>query len=616
MFSFCDEFITSSNYAYKIYRQVYNILNNKPFKVVEPGFNKVLCTSSSGMFDIRCANKIKIAAIIYNNFDMQFIHEIEKCDVNNKVEIYPTSLDNLDVTVNLNNPHFIGLFSQIPVVYPYTISRLFKYSIPLLCLDGINSIVPKSLGGCFILPSDAKGAYIRICKISENKIRYNVAQNEIANIEFNSINNSTDNTIEVYRNNLNFNVLYVLHDGGGGVLYAMYDIIHNLPSNFNVYILRGGIDKFRLYKYRSGSDYELSSDDRSIYHNFKLISEWNIKHKYTIKSESIRQYRQIYRHILFEYHIDVVHIHHLIKHTFDIAHIAHDMNIKTILSIHDFYYVCPSYNLFDDKGQYCGGRCSPIMTNDPIKGQCYVPKNIRPPLLKEFIAQWREQVRDMFSCISEIIVPSQFVYNLYTNFYPEIKQKLHIIEHGYDSSSYEITPADNLKTRPIRILIPGNIGYHKGAWFITKLKELDVDGNIELHFIGKLSREYELEKVGIYHGEYERGDFNKFVDEIKPHFIGIFSICAETYCYTLTEAWSSKTPVVALDMGAVGERIRTNGGGYLLSNDPNVAYREIIELSGDVKSYLDMKDEIEDIKITSTSDITGEYVDLYMKNIK
>ena len=72
----------------------------------------------------------------------------------------------------------------------------------------------------------------------------------------------------------------------------------------------------------------------------------------------------------------------------------------------------------------------------------------------------------------------------------------------------------------------------------------------------------------------------------------------------------------AFDMGAVGERIRTNGGGYLLSNDPNVAYREIIELSGDVKSYLDMKDEIEDIKITSTSDITGEYVDLYMKNIK
>lgn len=102
---------------------------------------------------------------------------------------------------------------------------------------------------------------------------------KLQTLEFNSINNSTDNTIEVYRNNLNFNVLYVLHDGGGGVLYAMYDIIRNLPSNFNVYILRGGIDKFRLYKYRSGSDYELSSDDRSIYHNFKLISEWNIKHK-------------------------------------------------------------------------------------------------------------------------------------------------------------------------------------------------------------------------------------------------------------------------------------------------------------------------------------------------
>ncbi|MDD3984506.1 MAG: hypothetical protein PHY59_01120 [Methanobacterium sp.] len=51
------------------------------------------------------------------------------------------------------------------------------------------------------------------------------------------------------------------------------------------------------------------------------------------------------------------------------------------------------------------------------------------------------------------------------------------------------------------------------------------------------------------------------VNKIKPSFIGIFSICPETYSHTLTEAWTCGIPVLATEIGALKERIIKNGGG-------------------------------------------------------
>jgi hypothetical protein len=84
---------------------------------------------------------------------------------------------------------------------------------------------------------------------------------------------------------------------------------------------------------------------------------------------------------------------------------------------------------------------------------------------------------------------------------------------------------------------------HKGARFLRKLEQVDAEKRLEFHFLGNVVGE--CRDLGVNHGPYERGKFNDRVREIGPSFIGIFSVCPETYCHTLKEAWAAGVPVLA-----------------------------------------------------------------------
>ena len=99
--------------------------------------------------------------------------------------------------------------------------------------------------------------------------------------------------------------------------------------------------------------------------------------------------------------------------------------------------------------------------------------------------------------------------------------------------------------------------------------------------------------------------------EIKPHFIGILSIWPETYCHTLSEAWSCGVPVLVLELGALGERVNKNGGGYFLENDAQKAYDKIMEISENVDEYAKITEEISKIKFKTTKEMSEEYLDIY-----
>ncbi|AXK67021.1 hypothetical protein CN645_17615 [Burkholderia sp. IDO3] len=114
----------------------------------------------------------------------------------------------------------------------------------------------------------------------------------------------------------------------------------------------------------------------------------------------------------------------------------------------------------------------------------------------------------------------------------------------------------------IRILIPGNISVTKGALILEKMAQLDTKGIFEFHFLGNAISQ--LKHIGVHHGIYARNEFQDKVASIKPHIGLVLSIWPETYCHTLTEMWSCGIPVLGIDLGAVGDRIRSTGGGWLM----------------------------------------------------
>lgn len=420
----------------------------------------------------------------------------------------------------------------------------------------------------------------------------------------------------------NKRLLYVLHEGAGGTLHTSVELASQIDKGYDVFILTAQNSHMKLFKYDEFKNIKMDSDE---YHSFvediSLIDEWDIDEKYTIKKESLDEWKRVYYNILLAFKIDIIHIRHLIRHTFDLPYIANKLKIPIVLSFHDFYYVCPSHCLLDDNHKYCAGQCTPIQSNNIYNNldgaQCEVSKGLRPPLLKTFIHTWRQRVRKLFEMCNAFVTTSEEVKRIYISIYPELVNKdFRVIEHGRDLK----TPNDPIKyveipsmDKPIKIVFPGHLNHHKGSDLIEQIKSYDKNNKLEYHYLGSVHPDTNLEEIGINHGFYNRNDFCRLIHEIKPSYIGILSIWPETYCHTLTEAWNCGIPVLTIDIGALGERVKANGGGFFLSEDPEIAYNEIINISKDKKEYVKTVNEIKDIKFKSIKQMGNEYDKIYKK---
>ncbi|MBE6485702.1 MAG: glycosyltransferase [Methanosphaera stadtmanae] len=410
-------------------------------------------------------------------------------------------------------------------------------------------------------------------------------------------------------------LLYVIHEGTGGTLHTSIELMKHVNEKYDVYVLTAGkshLKLFRYYDYINNSESKSEAiNDEEFKTNLYELAKWKIK-DYTLKEPYNECFSRVYFNVLHNLKIDLIHIRHLIRHTFDLPKIAKTLGIPIILSFHDFYYICPSHCLIDDKHNYCAGHCTQYP--DEPDEQCSVTSGLNVPLLKTFVYKWRDYVREMIEYCSEFVTTSKSAYDLYVEFYPELKEKpFDIIEHGRDLT----TPSkiDNIESidKPIKIVFPGHINYNKGGLLIKSIKELDKENNLEFHYMGNLREDFELDKVGIHHGYYNRSDFCKIIHKINPHYIGILSIWPETYCHTLTEAWSCGVPVLVINIGALGERVQKCGGGFFIENDAKKAFEKIIEISRNPDKYNKTTQEICNITFKSTKKMSEEYMEIYNK---
>ena len=120
------------------------------------------------------------------------------------------------------------------------------------------------------------------------------------------------------------------------------------------------------------------------------------------------------------------------------------------------------------------------------------------------------------------------------------------------------------------------------------------------------------------HGKYDRDSVFEKIQEIDPMFGIIFSIWPETFCHTLTEMWVCGIPVLAIDLGAVGNRIRKTGAGWLIPNDSSIdnileTMDNIIHNKADFQNKLNaVKLWQENVgKINTTNKMAEKYKEIY-----
>jgi GT2 family glycosyltransferase/glycosyltransferase involved in cell wall biosynthesis len=394
-------------------------------------------------------------------------------------------------------------------------------------------------------------------------------------------------------------ILYVIHGNAtGGTPQTNRDLMQQMQDKYEIFLLE--------------CDRELVSLSKWVDDQLYNEAVWQLQQPINFTALFRRDYAAIIWHILRQYAIDLIHIRHLYKHSFDLPRLAKALHIPTILSLHDFYFVCPTINLLDERQQFCAGKCT---KNLDEQADCQLPYHLEeklPPLKHQYVYRFRAEVERMLAHIDNFVTTSDFAKQLICETYPTLKSSdFHVIEHGRDFNSQHNFSKTPTSDAPLKILIAAQLAKHKGADFIQKLLELDAGKNeLEFHFLGNLPKQYQ--HLGEFHGSYQRETLPERIAQLDCHVMGIFSIWAETYCHVLSESWACGMPVIASNIGALKERIETHDGGWLVdTNDATKSYQQIISIKHNQTDYQLKAAKSNLTAVRSIQAMTDDYEKLY-----
>ncbi|KQC47979.1 glycosyltransferase [Geobacillus sp. Sah69] len=439
-------------------------------------------------------------------------------------------------------------------------------------------------------------------KMIANFIRENPLKKIHENIQY---------RMEEYRNETDGNILFIMHNffdeaynhSIGGTEFHVKDIIQNI-QNYNAYVLSGNMKELILKHFYLG---EL----KTTYH-FKLKEPINLTHFRN------KYYAEVLEQIMTSFNIDLIHIHHLKQHTFDVPFVAKKLGIKVIFTLHDYYLFCPKTNLLDENYEYCIDSRSEYKCRNCLRKAYgfYTP----------FINKWKQHVEKLIEQVDLFICPSKSTEELFVReFGQKIKNKITTIEHGIEEikdnySKHQRKNRIEQKSSSYKIGFLGGLSPVKGSNVIYEVITSYPKQNVEWHLIGELGdpKLTLLNQVNVIkHGRYKRESIQEILESIGLDLICFFSQCPETYSYTLSEAWRSNIPVLVTPIGALKERVEKNGGGWVAEGmDSKSIMKKLDEImNSTVEDWEKVKDNIRKFKYRTKKEMMEDYIQLYNKFI-
>jgi glycosyltransferase involved in cell wall biosynthesis len=304
-----------------------------------------------------------------------------------------------------------------------------------------------------------------------------------------------------------------------------------------------------------------------------------------------------------------VHVHHLMFLPLTVTEVLERRNIPYIVTVHDFYPVCTSFNLLDF------GRtalCCPESCGDDARSQACqmaLAKTLGEPPPSEplrFLSRHRALQTNVLQGAHCVVFPSESTRRI-TLRAVDAGQRTTVIPHGYDAP--EPLPTRAVPTGPLKVALIGQVAYaSKGAeaYLATMALTGAATRNIEWHTFGRTDLfgfDQRLDALSprvavVRHGAYHR---ETIVQDLRARGIDValmLPLWPETHSYTLTELLAAKVPVVARRIGALEERLAGTPHGILV-DDPGQAARELIRLAANRSLLEPMTQAIPDVPGTA-----------------
>lgn len=200
-------------------------------------------------------------------------------------------------------------------------------------------------------------------------------------------------------------------DNKGGTQFHVKDIVDGLKHTYNVFVAARDLEFLRLTMY---------DEDKVLSFKFYIgpADEYPQIHDMRLKP--------ILKKILEGFAISMVHIHHVYNLSYDIFTLAKEMNIPYIMTVHDFYYICPTIKLNNCNGTLCTASRESELCAACLEEKCEISSRIN------FVETWRNVVKMAIAGAEKVIFPSDSAKQIFSIYYPERDEKYIVIPHGLD----------------------------------------------------------------------------------------------------------------------------------------------------------------------------------------
>jgi len=251
---------------------------------------------------------------------------------------------------------------------------------------------------------------------------------------------------------------------------------------------------------------------------------------------------------------DLIHVGHSMRvHQFVRA--ALELNIPYIMTLTDFFLICPKIILAPNQNSLCSG---------PEKGSAC--KILCSEFDNRFIIDRLELAKKILFTANAVISPSVFLTRMFIKEF----EKLPIVvnHHGIDFGNIKTNKKVYSTNTILNFGFAGTFIYHKGLHVLINAFNNINNGNARLIIYGKGEPAYTSQIMELSNGNKNiefRGSYNS--DQLPAIYqeidVIIFpSVWYENFPFVLQEAFASNVPVIGSNLGATADIVINNVNGF------------------------------------------------------
>ncbi|MHB1391300.1 MAG: glycosyltransferase [Thermoleophilia bacterium] len=245
--------------------------------------------------------------------------------------------------------------------------------------------------------------------------------------------------------------------------------------------------------------------------------------------------------------VERIHFHHLVEYEQQVMKLPGDLAVPYDFTAHDYYVICPLYNLIGPEGRYCG---------EPDAAGCAACLSRHEVLAGLDIDEWRGRWAGLLTGADRLIVPSHDVATRLGRYFPDARYVC--LPHPETANAHRsagLIPAKN----EVKVLVLGELSLAKGTKLLEACAADARQRGLPLCFrvLGWVRDDIMQEPdVPLFIlGPYDDMLLPVLIARERADVIFFPALWPETYSYTLSAAIRSGLPVAAPRIGSFTERL-------------------------------------------------------------